>query len=59
MIESCTPRRIDPPWFRPLLGMATHRVGQPNSMWLPLFNGPFQSRWPRLLASWRGVGRST
>ena len=55
MIESCTPRRIDPGWFRPLLSMATHRVGGRNSMWLPLFVGPQRTRWPRLFASWRGI----
>ncbi len=57
VIESCTPSRIDPGWFRPLLNMATHNVGGANSMWLPLFNGPHQGRWGRLFASWRGVGR--
>lgn len=58
IIESCTPSRIDPAWFRPLLNMATHRVDGANSMWLPLFNGPHKGRWRRLFASWRGVERS-
>ncbi|MGK0347619.1 MAG: carotenoid 1,2-hydratase, partial [Myxococcota bacterium] len=58
VIESCTPSRIDPGWFRPFLTMATHNVGGANSIWLPLFNGPHEGRWRRLLSSWRGVGRS-
>lgn len=58
ILESCTPSRIDPGWFRPLLTMATHSVGGANSLWLPLFNGPHAGRWRRLFASWRGVGPS-
>lgn len=51
--EIILPHQIDRAQHRPLVRMAHHRIGQPNSMWLPLFNGPMADRWSRLLRWWR------
>lgn len=52
--ELIAPHQVDLGRHRPLVQMAHHRLGQRNSMWLPLFNGPRQDRWRRLLRWWWG-----
>ncbi len=47
--ENVVPDRVDTDLLRPLVSMRVHRSAGPNSMWLPLFSGDRQGRWPRLL----------
>jgi hypothetical protein len=47
--ELCVPDRVDLPVHRPFVRMRVHRVGEPNSVWLPLFTGPRERRVGRLL----------
>jgi hypothetical protein len=47
--ELCVPDRVDLPVHRPFVKMRVHRVGAPNSVWLPLFTGPRERRVGRLL----------
>ena len=48
-LERVLPAAVDPDWMRPLVQMRVHKVSGSNSFWLPLFNGPAESRLPRLL----------
>jgi hypothetical protein len=48
-LERVLPEATDPNWMRPLVRMRVHKVSGPNSIWLPLFNGPAESRLARLL----------
>lgn len=52
--ELVAPQRIALPGFRPLIEMRVHRVGAPNSFWLPLFTGGRPGRVGRLLGQLRG-----
>jgi len=47
--ENLVPHRVDGDLLRPLVRMRVHRANGPNSMWLPLFSGPSQGRWGRLI----------
>ncbi len=47
--ERVRPAAIDPDWMRPLVRMRVHAVGRKSSRWLPLFNGPVETRLSRLL----------
>ena len=47
--ENLVPHRVDGDLLRPLVRMRVHRADGPNSMWLPLFSGPRQGRWGRLI----------
>lgn len=47
--ELCVPDRVDLPLHRPFVRMRVHRVGEANSLWLPLFTGPRGRRVARLL----------
>jgi carotenoid 1,2-hydratase len=47
--EVVQPSRLDLAWQRPFLRMRTHRVGEANSLWLPLFSGCNDDRLTRLL----------
>jgi hypothetical protein len=47
--ELCVPDRVDLPIHRPFVRMRVHRVGEANSVWLPLFAGPRERRVERLL----------
>lgn len=47
--EWVDPDRIDQTWQRPFVRMRVHRMQGPNSMWLPLFSGPKDGRWRRLV----------
>lgn len=55
VLESCVPGRVDPGWMRPLVRMAVHPVAGGASRWAPLFVGPREGRWGRLLRGWRGT----
>jgi len=55
MAERVVPPRVDRPWQRPFVKMRRHEVGGSNSMWLPLFSGPREQRWSRLLRAWTGA----
>jgi hypothetical protein len=46
--ERLVPARAQIGWLRHLVRMRVHRSDAPNSMWLPLFNGPREGRWARL-----------
>jgi len=48
--EIVYPSRVDRALERPLVRMAVHNLGRPNSPWLPLFCGPRSTRWRRLLS---------
>lgn len=50
--ERVVPSRVDRPWQRPFVKMRRHEVNGDNSMWLPLFSGPREQRWSRLLRAW-------
>ena len=52
--EVVAPDSIGVGWQQPLIEMRTHRVGQKNSAWLPLFVGPRQGRCARLVRSLSG-----
>ncbi|MEQ1508465.1 MAG: hypothetical protein ABMB14_39910, partial [Myxococcota bacterium] len=47
--EVCRVDRIDRGWFRPLLRMTVCPATGPGSIWLPLFAGPRDGRWARLV----------
>lgn len=47
--ELCVPDRVDLARHRPFVRMRVHRVGHPNSFWLPLFTGSRRGRLRRLL----------
>ncbi len=47
--ELVAPGRLDRRWFNPFVRMRVHRLGGPNSLWLPLFSGPREGRLRRLL----------
>lgn len=47
--ELCDVSRIDRPWSRPLVDMCVQRLDGPSSPWLPLFSGPADGRFRRLL----------
>jgi len=49
--EVVLPERVDRPWMRPFVRMRTHRIGGPNSMWLPLFSGASGRPLGRFLSS--------
>lgn len=48
--ELVHPARVDLPRHRPFVRMRVHRPGAANSPWLPLFSGPREGRFRRLLA---------
>lgn len=48
-VEQIVPDKVDTNWLRPLVKMRVHKTAGPNSMWLPLFTGPKESRFSRLL----------
>ncbi len=50
-VEVVEPGRVDRAVHRPLVRMAVHDPTGANSIWLPLFAGPRESRWRRLLQS--------
>lgn len=54
--ELVVPDKIDLDAHRPFVRMAVHNLNGPNSLFLPLFNGPTQSRLSRLPLWWRGHG---
>ena len=54
--ELCYPERVDRSLHRPLVRMRVHRVGGPNSLWLPLFSGPRGGRAGRWFRSLRASG---
>lgn len=54
--ELVVPDQIDLDAHRPFVRMAVHDLAGPNSMFLPLFNGPKHSRLARLPLWWRGHG---
>lgn len=59
--ELCAPARVDRPHERPLVAMTVQHSHHRESMWLPLFAGPRQGRWRRLLRWWvtgEGSGRA-
>ncbi|HEX7239762.1 MAG TPA: hypothetical protein VF263_05825 [Longimicrobiaceae bacterium] len=56
--ELCVPDRVDLPFHRPFVRMRVHRVGGPNSLWLPLFTGPREDRVARLFRHALSRGRS-
>jgi hypothetical protein len=47
--ERVIPAAIDPDWMRPLVRMRVQQLDGPNSLWLPLFAGPVETRLRRLL----------
>lgn len=47
--EAVEPARIDLDRHRPLVRMRVHDTTGNNSFWLPLFSGPREGRWSRLL----------
>ena len=47
--ETCVSERVDVGWQRPLVSMCVHHTNGANSMWLPLFTGPREGRFARLL----------
>lgn len=49
IVERCEVRRIHARWHRPLVRMRQHREGDRNSFWSPLFCGPAEGRFLRLL----------
>jgi len=55
--ERVVPQRVDRPWQRPFVKMRRHAIGGANSMWLPLFSGPREQRWSRLVRAWSGSQR--
>ncbi len=46
--EQVVPDKVDQDWMRPLVKMRVAAT-QNNSFWLPLFCGPTQGRWSRLI----------
>lgn len=56
--ELVVPDRIALPGFRPLVEMRVYRVGDRNSMWLPLFTGGRPGRVGRLLGQLGGAPAS-
>lgn len=47
--ERVIPAAVDPDWMRPLIHMRVQQLAGPNSLWLPLFAGPVETRLRRLL----------
>jgi len=50
--EQVAPERVDIAWQRPFVRMRVHHTGGRNSIWLPLFSGPSEGRYRRLLRHW-------
>lgn len=49
IVERCEATRIHDRWHRPLVRMRQHRDGERDSFWAPLFCGPAEGRFKRLL----------
>ena len=54
--EIVHPGRVDLGAHRPFVRMRVHRVGGPNSIWLPLFTGAREGRAGRLFRQWLARG---